>query len=57
MMTSSATLTICGDVVRSARLALTELIRGQADDERVSSVTGDPQQATAATIALARLVG
>lgn len=56
-MTSSATLTICGDVVRPARLALTELIRGQADDERVSSVTGDPKQATAATIALTRLVG
>jgi DMSO/TMAO reductase YedYZ molybdopterin-dependent catalytic subunit len=62
-MTDSASLSICGDVERPAHLALTEL-RSLTDAEVVADfhcregwieVTRHPQQATAATIALARL--
>ena len=42
-MTSGVSVSICGDVERPARLALAELR------------SREPQQATAATIALARL--
>jgi hypothetical protein len=51
-MTDSVSLTICGDVERSARLALVQLSVKSVD--RIE-VIQEPQRATAETIALARL--